>query len=1083
MPPVIAAVAGSAVSSAIASQFVAGSIIGGILGSIGGGIVSMGIGTLLAPKARKGGGATSNTEANNVGQGILTNFRGTAEAGKIIYGKRRVAGQFYPVGTSGGGNQWFHGLYLLACHEIDGVEGIYIDDQLVTLNAAGYATGFPWQQLTGRYVTSAESLTMTDSFNGGNGAKIDCIDFDVFGAGQTGASLTVACLFQYGFPFGLSSTIISGNVIFPAGMGVLLNGELYQTTAPVVVPISFTAPTTNTFFGTFTLPLDRPLSSSPATGADVQLYKTVKQLVFARVFRGTPDQVASPLIASRLPSIWNADFRLRGVAYLEVQFEYDQTTFPDGVPNVSCVVRGKKVFDPRTGLTQYSANSALCLRDYLTDSLGFGATSAEIDDTSFIAAANVCDENVTLASGATQKRYECNTVLETSDTIGSNIEVILSSMAGYVNDRQGKFRTLAGAYSAPTITVNESYLAGDIDIQTQVPRRERFNTLKGKFADSRNNYQPTTYAPVFSNQMILDDGEEIIGNIDYPATITSQACQRLARIELLKTQQPLKAVLPCNMKALEIAPLSRINVTIGALGWVNKVFLVTDWTFNENGNGIDLAIQEDAAAIYDWNTSLEIAQDFAPNTVFSNPFLPPAPPSVPTFDETLVLTSSGDVGNRLDISWLPSASSFVDMYQLDYRLSTSGSWQNVATTSNLSASIIGIARGVYQFRVIAINNRGQRSGEEEAFAIYEVKGNTAPPANLTNFFLNDISANAHLTWDASPDLDVNFGGSIRLRHSRKTSGATWGEAIDITPALSGQSTSAVVPLLNGTYLLKAVNASGRESLAAVTLVVSNLTNVINMNFVVDNDQHPTFAGAKTNMIVTGGVLSLDGTILFDSVTGDFDDATGNFDSSGGGSSDIFQKSGEYVFSPVDLGSVYKSRVTIDINSLVENVTEVLDNAEGLLDDRLGLWDGDDITQISVEPYIRTTDDNPSGSPTWSDWNKFVVGDYTARGLQAKIVVTSQNATFNINIDFLSINIDVPDREEKANDIAVGTGGLTVTYSKPFFVAPALGVAIQNGATGDYATITSKTLSGFTINCYNAAGVGSAKTIDWIAKGY
>ena len=74
---------------------------------------------------------------------------------------------------------------------------------------------------------------------------------------------------------------------------------------------------------------------------------------------------------------WTENHRLRGIAYLYVRLTWDAEKFPSGIPNISAVIRGKKVLDPRTGNTAYSANAALCLRDYLTDAaLGMGMTSA-----------------------------------------------------------------------------------------------------------------------------------------------------------------------------------------------------------------------------------------------------------------------------------------------------------------------------------------------------------------------------------------------------------------------------------------------------------------------------------------------------------------------------------------------------------------------------------------------------------------------------------------------------------------------------------------------------------------------------------
>ena len=59
----------------------------------------------------------------------------------------------------------------------------------------------------------------------------------------------------------------------------------------------------------------------------------------------------------------------------------------------------------------------------------------------------------------------------------------------------------------------------------------------------------------------------------------------------------------------------------------------------------------------------------------------------------------------------------------------------------------------------------------------------------------------------------------------------------------------------------------------------------------------------------------------------------------------------------------------------------------------------------------------------------------------------------------------------------------ITYTNPFYAVPSIGIAAQNLATGDFFTITSKTVSGFTINFKNSSGSAVDRTFDYIAKGY
>lgn len=109
---------------------------------------------------------------------------------------------------------------------------------------------------------------------------------------------------------------------------------------------------------------------------------------------GTTAQAADSDLVSEVAE-WTTSHRLREIAYLYVRLDYDQDTYPTGIPAISAWVKGKKFLDTRDSVTRWSPNPALCLRDYLTDSrFGLGAAAGEIDDTFIDAAANVCDEMV-----------------------------------------------------------------------------------------------------------------------------------------------------------------------------------------------------------------------------------------------------------------------------------------------------------------------------------------------------------------------------------------------------------------------------------------------------------------------------------------------------------------------------------------------------------------------------------------------------------------------------------------------------------------------------------------------------------------
>lgn len=112
---------------------------------------------------------------------------------------------------------------------------------------------------------------------------------------------------------------------------------------------------------------------------------------------GTSGEAADSDLVSETGGLWTSNHKVSGCAYLAVRLKWSPDLFPNGLPTISAVVRGKKVYDPRTATTAWSDNAALCAGDFLMDSTwGRGVALARIRDADWEEAANICDENVVL---------------------------------------------------------------------------------------------------------------------------------------------------------------------------------------------------------------------------------------------------------------------------------------------------------------------------------------------------------------------------------------------------------------------------------------------------------------------------------------------------------------------------------------------------------------------------------------------------------------------------------------------------------------------------------------------------------------
>ena len=799
---------------------------------------------------------------------------------------------------------------------------------------------------------------------------------------------------------------------------------------------------------------------------------------------GSDTQVADTNLVSEV-GIWTTDHRGRGLSYLYLRFTGDVDVFPTGIPNIRAVVRGRKVWDPRNdpgdpSVRAFSNNAALCQLDYLMSSFGFAVPLTEINEASWIAAANVCDETVSLKAGGTQPRYTCDGSFQVDQKPADIMEDLLTASAGTVVYQQGTLRGYAGAATTATNTLDESDLRGPISPVTPRPSiSESFNAIRGTFVDAddaKAPYSLTEFPPITNATFEAEDnGERVFSEIELLFTTNKVRAQRIANLFLQRARQGIVFTFPAKLSKLELAAWDVVTVTIARLGWSGKEFRILQWELSEDG-GVNLTLQEEAAAVYTFDPNDEITIDPAPDTNLPDPFTVGTPGGI-GFAEELRTTASGTIVTVVTATVVLVEDNFVNEYELEFKKSTDTDFIGVGRQTSNIFEILTLEDGLtYNFRARAINALGVKSSF--VTANHQVAGQSLPPSDVVNFAINTVAEVAHLTWDAVADLDLSH---YRVRWSPLIVGAAWANAVDLVSRVPRPATSVGVPARVGSYLIKAVDLKGNQSTNA-TIIATTVSGIAGLNVVETQSEQPAFSGAKTNVVAIDSILKLDTTNLFDSVAGNFDSALGLFD--GGGGTGNFVTQGTYDFATViDLTAVFTSRVTASITATADDNSDTFDSAPGTFDDREGLFDGETPSFVNAKLQISTTEDDPSGAPVWSPYRDFVVGDYKARGLRFRAVLTSSVTSATPIVSALTVTVDMPDRTAAADDIVVSASGSAITFSPAFKVLQGLGIAAQDLATGDYWAITAKSATGFTIRFFNSSDVGISRSFDYVAKGY
>lgn len=333
-----------------------------------------------------------------------------------------------------------------------------------------------------------------------------------------------------------------------------------------------------------------------------------------------------------------------GCTYIYLKVEHDTAMFPQQ-PEIRITVQGKDdIWDPRTGATGYTDNWSLCLSDVLQNvKYGVGDDRTRIHTAQLVAAANVCDELVTLADGQQERRFTCNGGGDTAMSPGDILVSMMEAAQGRLSYIGGEWYIFPAYWQGPSFTFGEGDLLKDFTWTAAQPIAKRYNRVGGTFVAPRfpfavsgnlydgNGFYNGTRADLFGLEwmpepyppyaqdvghgytsdkwLAADKGIERWLTIDHKWCISLPAAQRLAKIALLRNRLGAgKTMLTMSLAAFQAIPCDVIQFNFAPFGWVNKLLEIVGVQFRADpGDGdaapnimVELTVQETDPSIYEW---------------------------------------------------------------------------------------------------------------------------------------------------------------------------------------------------------------------------------------------------------------------------------------------------------------------------------------------------------------------------------------------------------------------------------------------------------------------------------------------------
>ncbi len=239
------------------------------------------------------------------------------------------------------------------------------------------------------------------------------------------------------------------------------------------------------------------------------------------------------------------------------------------------------------------------------------------------------------------------------------------------------------------------------------------------------------------------------------------------------------------------------------------------------------------------------------------------------------------------------------------------------------------------------------------------------------------------------------------------------------------------------------------------------------------------------------ILSLDTVTNFDDTVGNFDSVEGDFELGGTDttSNPNFNNTnrdakGFYNFTnSLSLTQIFDGNIEPSITLDAENPYDLFDGGRGalLFDEAKAPFDGTEQIHAFHRVQIATSTTSLADCTSFQDITQSATFKFKFAKFRLKL--SNDDAQTSSNVKQIVIKLNMEERTFAESNLTTSSGSKTVTYTNPFFEQPAIGISAQNMATGDVFTISSKTVSGFTIAFANSSGGAVDRTFDYIAKGF
>lgn len=745
-------------------------------------------------------------------------------------------------------------------------------------------------------------------------------------------------------------------------------------------------------------------------------------------YLGEATQPVNPALA--------AAFAAKGISYTDTLpfVAYSVFQIPESDESwdsISAIIRGRKVYDPRTNSVSYSANPALALADIMSNTrYGGGRT---IDWSSVAAAADACD---VLVGGA--PRRTIGLTIDTPTVIDELIEV-LRTYAGCLRPVLTKNGWRIIPDRAEPVSGVYSHADGSIRSISPIRKRGILDT-------------PTVVRVTWTDTSAIPwRDREAIARL--PGVLEGTVPRREQSISLPGIQSYSQALREATERLNKLT-LSDISFTIdvfddGLAHDPGDVISVTHPVGLSSKQVRILSIQGELGR-YTFDVS-EYDPAVYSDVVMTEPTsydtdLPdpssPQPITGLSLSEEVFRMQNGTYSSRIAAVWNPPASyPYVDHYRIDVK--SAGVSVFTGTSRNPVFRTPAIQEGLeYAVEVTVVSILGDNSQPETLFIT--AQGKQLPPGNVPSISGFEAGGEVRLSWSPAIDIDI---WRYEVRYT--SVGGSWasGKLIDRVDGL--RLVAAMVPAGTWDFMVKALDSVGRYSPveARRTITVTLDTNA----FLVDEIDFESPTVSNMSPYQLGRLDSAQRWVTDDGIS-----MASKF---------------------VGALSSYSDTLATYNNVASSWQTEAYDF--GLL--LSGNWQG----ELSITPVLGSASAFIDLSTDGSLWDEFenLITKATARFVRLRAVSNAGNV-FSIALSTASARIDAIPRVEDGKAISAASGPTTIVLASEYVSAKRISVTPLGTAPRTYSVdaVTMGSPSSFDVYIFDISGTQVASGFRWNFEG-